>query len=472
MRTPCQGGGGAFEPKQSIAFTDSLYNDFPDTLDVIISGDSPLYFKARSHYWSYSDSISATLYIKDVLESTHTVYLYNSGDSCFYGSFENSKELGLKSFGMAHIDIDSVRLELDPFAVTFDEVGVCLPKLITSTDTVIINHSDMKVSADFIAGLEIIHDVTGDRVEPAEIVDSVGYRYKSKWVSNTSYSKTTKHKIFYRSFPDDTTKSLWWDGNRDSCSVTFCRDSLYAVGGSLSVACEGYLTPVENINNCFNIDTDSTINDTTTIPTRLILIDSDPSNQMFLDSLQYDIIKAIAWQEYAGSNDGTHCTPYHNRYNNYWDSRITESDTCLDTRFPCENRLSTATGIMQMLRSTWENLFNLSGVYTEPDSFYACKWDSLAWSWKINIFNGKYIHQKSCFYHMTSAQKAWDSLYTPASDYTPDSTNREDLATYGYKEGSTFMRKIRTLKDWNTKIKSFFYVNNVRMYKDEKPWED
>ncbi len=263
---------------------------------------------------------------------------------------------------------------------------------------------------------------------------------------------------------------------RDS-NVTFWRDSLYAVGGSLTVACEGYLTPVENINNCFNIDTDSTINDTTTIPTRLILIDSDPSNQMFLDSLQYDIVKTIAYYEWAGSSDSRHCDdPYNSQYNNYWDNVIDEGDTCIETRFPCENRYSTATGTMQMLRGTREKLFNGSFVGGgDTTGFIGCSWDCLAWNWKINVFNGKWVYITDMFHYInkdTNPQRNWDSLYTPASDYSPDSTNKEDIAVYGYHLGSTKMKAIRTQSDWNDKVVEDEYVNNVRRYKDEKPWED
>jgi len=103
-----------------------------------------------------------------------------------------------------------------------------------------------------------------------------------------------------------------------------------------------------------------------------------------------------------------------------------------------ENTRSTATGTMQMLRGTWERVFRGSAFIGEPPGYFACKWDSLAWNWKINVFNGKYVHQKSMFYRINNPkypQNAWDSLYFPSSDYTPDIPNKEDLATYGFKEG-------------------------------------
>jgi len=231
----------------------------------------------------------------------------------------------------------------------------------------------------------------------------------------------------------------------------------------------------DHINNTFCATSDSfPIASIDTIRTKIILIDSDPANTSFLDSLRHDIIKAIAWVEYAGSNDVAHChNPYNPRYNNYWDIRISGSDTCPDTRMPCENRLSTATGTMQMMRTTWEKAFEKPDY--EPSGYFRAHWDSLAWSWKINIVNGKFIYFTDNFYHInksTNPQRNWDSLYLPQTDYTPDSTNKEDISVYGYYVGATRMKKINTQQLWDDSVKTNFYVINVRRFKDTKPWQD
>jgi len=126
-----------------------------------------------------------------------------------------------------------------------------------------------------------------------------------------------------------------------------------------------------------------------------------------------------------------------------------------------------------MLRGTWERVFRGSAFIGEPPGYFACKWDSLAWNWKINVFNGKYVHQKSMFYRINNPkypQNAWDSLYFPSSDYTPDIPNKEDLATYGFKEGVSLMLLVKDSTAWNATIKENPYINNVRRYKDRRPW--
>ena len=163
------------------------------------------------------------------------------------------------------------------------------------------------------------------------------------------------HQRYYRNYPTDSTY-LWWNDTTNNAAVTFWRDSLYVVGGSLSVKCIGALAPIDNINNKFKVTTDSLINDTLRA-TKLILVDKDPANSLFEDTLRTDRIRAVAWQEYAGSADPVHChegTRYNNRWNHYWDMFVnSQGDTCRDTRYPCENAsgpYATDTGVMQIFR--------------------------------------------------------------------------------------------------------------------------
>ncbi|UCC78545.1 MAG: hypothetical protein JSW64_09685 [Candidatus Zixiibacteriota bacterium] len=337
----------------------------------------------------------------------------------------------------------------------------------------IIRTDSMKIRDDFKASLKFVDDITGQSIFVGDRIDSAGYRYRSFWVSNTSYNKPSLQIRYDRDYPSDTT-FRWWDGQTANCMTTFLRDSLYVVGGSLSVDCSGVLSPIENINNSFAVNTDTVINDTARA-TKLIIVDRDPPNLPFFDSLGYDILRAIGWKEGAGSNDTTHCRPYNHQWNNYWDHVVTGQDTCFETLFPCENIKSTATGTMQMLRSLWEPIFNGSNEQYQPQGYFISSWDSLAWNWKINIFNGKWIYFVDTFYHINltnppNPQRNWDSLYFPASDYTPDSTNKEDIATYGYYQGVTKMKKIKTQEDWDNTILKNDYVVNVRRFKDTMPW--
>jgi len=252
------------------------------------------------------------------------------------------------------------------------------------------------------------------------------------------------------------------------------RDSHYVVGGSLSVACVGALEPIPNIDNRFTATTDTVINDTTRA-TKVILVDRDPLNQAFIDSLGSDIIRAIAWVEWAGSNDHNHCdNPYNPRYNNYWDDVIANGDTCRETKLPCENIASTATGTMQMLRGTWDTLFT-GQMPQEPEGYTRCNWDSLAWNWKINIHNGKYVFFVNNPAHMQLYQQAWDSVCTLCNeaDSLPLYTNREDLSSYGYKEGASKMRKVTSVNwlDTMKNPKGGKYVRDVRGSKYVKGWQ-
>ena len=332
----------------------------------------------------------------------------------------------------------------------------------------IIRTDSMIISEDFDASLEFVDDNTGEYVYLGNRIDSAGYRYRSFWVSNTSYDEPSLQIRYERNYPTDST-FLWWDGETTNCLTTFLRDSLYVVGGSLSVDCNGALSPIQDIDNSFLVNTDTTINDTARA-TKLILVDQDPPNNLFSDSLELDIMRAIAWKEYAGSNDTRHCSdPYNPQWNNYWDHVISAQDTCIETRFPCENIGSTATGTMQILRSYWENVFLGIDETPLPETYFQCSWDSLAWNWGINIFNGRYIIHDVNFEKMTDTQDGWDSLYFPSNDYTPDEPNREDLSSYGYYEGWPTMQFV-TEENWKKRVLKHDYVVKVRRYKDQKPW--
>jgi hypothetical protein len=111
----------------------------------------------------------------------------------------------------------------------------------------------------------------------------------------------------------------------------------------------------------------------------------------------------------------------------------------------------------------------------EPLGYKECSnWDTLAWNWKINIHNGRYAYFTNGYFHMQTYQKQWDStcVLCDSSEMLPKYPNREDLLTYGYKNGSTQMRKI-TSENWLQKMKEQEgkYVRDVRGYKYAKPWQ-
>jgi hypothetical protein len=474
---PCPAGGGQWE-KLWVYFTDSLYTqDREISDDGIVSGDSRLYIRAN-YVGGWSGTKHVRLFLRNNPGEYEIVVLQDIGYGSMIGSFESARVLGLESCDDAVVELYTY---VDPDTSTLigsDEIVVCLPRVTTSVDTVIIRTDSMKISQDFQVGLEFIDDQTGENVYSSSHVDSAGYRYSSFWVANANLSDTLEHQRYDRIYPRDSTY-LWWDDTSSSIGVQFRRDSLYVVGGSLSVKCIGALAPVSNINNNFTVTTDTLINDTLRA-TKFIIVDKDPANSLFEDTLRTDRIRAIAWQEYAGSADPRHChegTTYNDRWNHYWDLFINSiGDTCFDTRTPCENRFGTDTGLMQIYRKVWETTFDSTAHIGEyPQTFIICRWDSLAWNWKINLFNGKWIYFVDNFYHINQTnppnpQRNWDSLYFPASDYTPDSTNKEDIVVYGYKEGATKMKKIKTQEDWDNNIVKNDYVLNVRRFKDTKPW--
>jgi hypothetical protein len=249
--------------------------------------------------------------------------------------------------------------------------------------------------------------------------------------------------------------------------VIFNHDSLYAVGGKLTIECLGKVRQdtLYKLNNKFRVVTDTlAANHTDTLRTKRILIDKDPTNAMFGERLDSDRAKAIAWQEYAGSSDQNHCHEHRNggiiynpHFNNYWDIFIdTQADTCIDSLTPCENAQGTDTGILQIYRTIWETTFDSTQHQREyPRTFQICKWDSLAWNWQINIKNGKWIFGEAMPSKMFGDQKDFpDSCSYADCDSVPDTANQEDLENYGYHAGAPKMKRIKTTADWKK------YINN------------
>jgi hypothetical protein len=129
---------------------------------------------------------------------------------------------------------------------------------------------------------------------------------------------------------------------------------------------------------------------------------------------------------------------------------------------------------MQIIRTVWQNAFYVGNYY--PAGYYRCKWDSLAWSWEINIRNGKFIYFTDNFYHINAdrEQKTWDSTCTQCreSDSIPKFPNKEDLSVFGYKNGAPDMDTI-TAKNWEKVMRDPIqgdYVRKVRGSKYAKPW--
>ncbi len=433
---PCPGGGGV-DYKRAFVFTDSPYNELPD--DVLLSGASRLYFKGY-HSGGLSGSY-VKLYLETDPANDITVQLTYDGDEAWRGSIENSKVLGLKSFNKVIGLYQEIRQDNTDWFLDSAYVYVGLPRIATSVDTVIIRTDSMKISDDFIAALYFEDDYSGNKISAHTRIDSAGYRYSSFWVANSNRPPVSRQR-YERDYPSDSTY-LWWDNSTYAAAVTFWRDSLYVVGGSLSVNCVGAMTPIPNIDNSFTATTDTVINDTPRA-TKLILVNGEAPNLSISHQLADDIVRAMAYQE---SN-------WHNYSNNY----------------PLEHHIYTMTGMMQISRYWWENVFNGTDDDGLPDSYFLCKWDSLAWNWTLNVNNGRYIYHDVNFKKMTEKQKTWDSLYFPQNDYTPDFTNREDLSSYGYHEGWPTMRFV-TADNWHERIWEHTYVVNIRKRKDLKPWE-
>jgi hypothetical protein len=157
------------------------------------------------------------------------------------------------------------------------------------------------------------------------------------------------------------------------------------------------------------------------------------------------------------------------RYNHYWQ----------DTFDPCENGASTATGIMQIVRTHWDDFFSGLDQYQQIAGFDTCSWDSIAWNWTILIRNGKYIHDIYLPAKFQQQQTLFpDSCPFADCDTFPSKKNKEDLKTYGYTVGFPTMQQILTDKQWFNAIgdtippisKAAKYVRDVRKYTYRRPW--
>lgn len=107
-----------------------------------------------------------------------------------------------------------------------------------------------------------------------------------------------------------------WDHDSQDCTVTFSRDSLYVIGGDLTIEAKGKLVDIPDIRQDFTISTD-TLAGTDTVRTKWIRIDSDLSNDTLKAYLSSDQARAIAWEEGAGSLNQlpNRAMP---RWNHYW----------------------------------------------------------------------------------------------------------------------------------------------------------
>jgi hypothetical protein len=470
--------------KDDFYFANSIWEELPDT--AILSGDSPL--RLEVSFDTDPDSVVVNIWLRTKPDSLKRVAMQKvSGTHDWHGTYESARKLGLKSY-------NDVLAAITYPTSSRDMVHVALPRILTQvdsvfTDTVFLNSSEMKVAKDLKVTLRFTDDAdTTQSIRAVNLVDTLGlgYKYKSLWIANENLSDTLKHKRYYHQFPRDSSSYLNWDKHADSCRVTFVRDSLYAIGGDLTIAAKGKLKPVANINNSFLVSTDTlNSNRRDTLQTKSILIDRDLPNSAFSDSLKRDRIRAIAWREWAGSNDCSHCCdPSNDPWNHYWDDRIWGIHWCVDTKRPCENRLGPETGIMQIRRfdkiqdtiHTWEKFFSRGG--NTPNSYIVTRWDSLAWNWTIDIFNGKYIHDDYNSYKINkdNVQKIFpESCSYNDCNIFPSSKNKEDLKSYGYKWGEGAMSKIHTDRDWFIHISDSsstegIYVRDVREYTYEKPW--
>jgi hypothetical protein len=480
-KIPCP-PAGPMPPKPGpdpVSFTDSLWNPLDD--GAVLCGDSKLYVKA-----TVSEGVEAlelTFYLESSPDSTIDVEMEGTppGSGIFHATLENSRILGLKSYNT----VIAKTTWPGPDTTTWgrDNVDVALPVVEMAllpgiptiyNDTIFIDHETMMLQSDIGIRLRLRHDGSGNEISPDGLVDSAGYKYKSRWTANANLPPSQQKKYF-RHYPADDSY-LWWDGARGNCQVDIFRWNLYAVGGELTLEAIGALNPVPNINNSFHEVTDSIAPNDDSIRTKKILIDSDPPNFSFSQYLETDQSRAIAWQEYAGSADPAHChNPYNPQWNHYWDDRINGADTCPDSKTPCENRWGLDTGVMQIWRTTWEGTIEGSVAGHYPAVRHQAKWDSLAWSWKVNIEDGRWIFEEAMPYVMTSQQKQFpDSCSYADCDSVPDIANQVDLATYGYHAGEGNMQRITTQKLWNgyinnptdsTEIERASYVKWVRRYK-------
>jgi len=478
-RIACFFAGGGAVDKCKPYFTDSLYTSLPD--GVVLSGDSRLYIKALMDHATW---VKACLHLRSKPNLVECIDLTKvEGTSTWRGSYDGSRKLGLKSYSTVILKIvcngeDSVCVK-----DSSDMVDVCLPRVETS-DTIFINHDSMKVAANVPLYLKCKDDETGQDINIKGIIDSVGYRYRSFWIANENLADSM-HQRYPRICPRDSSYIRWnnaFPNDTKTCLVKLNKDSIYAIGGKLTIDARGALTHVDSIDNRFKINTDSITPESDTIR-HLILIDHDPSNAELSAKLGTDRIRAVAWQEYAGSQDDSHChNPYNPRWNHYWDDRIHDGDTCRDTHTPCENDTGWDTGIMQIYRrykksAGWEGFFKSAN--STPTGYVRVTWDSLAWNWKICIDNGKYIHDIYMLAKLDSIQEEFpDSCSLVDCDTFPKNKNIQDLLTYGYHRGEKAMNEIKDDDTWKEFIgvkdnppNGADYVQKVRKFYYRKSWQ-
>jgi hypothetical protein len=222
-----------------------------------------------------------------------------------------------------------------------------------------------------------------------------------------------------------------------------------------------------NLDPKYEVNSDSITPLGAAVPRYHIVSDEDPSYSELIAELGSDIMRAIAWYEGACSQTYTGHSVAFPKYSNYW----SDASKC-----PCENGSSTATGIMQMLRTKWQYQF-LGDSDATPydiingDTFF-CSWDSVAWNWKVNIHKGNYIYFQYLTGHLKPEQLAFPEScsYSECGD-TPLKKNKIDLRFYGYHHGRTAMRKILDDIKWAEEVEDDVYTNIVRTNYYKKEWQ-
>jgi hypothetical protein len=438
----------------------------------VLSGDSKLYIRAELEY--EVDSLPLTLWLESSPDRDTTFNMTYMGDKVWHATLQSSKVLGLKSYNTV-VAKTIYPDETDTTTWGRDQVDVALPKVegasapglpTVYSDTIFIDHETMMLESDIGMRLRLREDLNGNEIDPNIHIDSVGYKYRTVWVANANRASHNQDSVFYRQYTADGSYQ-WWDGAAENCHVSFFRWNLYAVGGELTIEAAGALKPVPNIDNSFRVVTDSITDAGDSIKTMIVLIDSDPPNSLFEDYFTRDRIRAIAWREGAGIDPYPPHQEAYDPWNHYWP----------DTHTPCENRNSTATGIMQIVRTWWQRTF--AGLDpSQPLGYIKANWDSLAWNWRMCIDNGTYIHDTYMPTQYEDNQGAFSDS-CPYSDcgLLPKKKNKEDLKSFGYtaKKISDFWA-IQNDNDWDNYIaksnsREAQYVKDVRRYTYQKPWD-
>ncbi len=494
MKLPCPPTNGFWKGYDPLYFTDSTYTPLP--ANAVLSGDSRLYLKAITQP-GHPEVLDAIVYRTANRNDSVVVHMdYDEILREWHGTIQNSHLLKLKSYGTL---VAETKYPTDSTLWDKNHVDVALPKIYLQidsvfTDTVFIRSDSMKVAKDPKVSLRFYKDDGGAYMDARTMVDSAGYKYKSRWTANSAFASSKIHKHYFRQFPANNSTYRRWNKLADSCIVLFSHDSLYAIGGDLTIECKGALDSLKDIDNRFRVVTDTlAANQTDTLQTKRILINRDPTNSLFETELYRDRIRGVAWQEYAGSEDKSHCydslgahnIKYNPPWNHYWDDLIKANhDTCRDSKTPCENTGWTDTGVMQIIRiydtsstSGWESWFSRGGNL--PGDYTVVSWDSLAWNWKINCFNGRYIHDKYMPFKFMAEQNLFpDSCSFADCDTFPTTKNKEDLKSYGYHRGENYMKLITTDKKWKECISDIvhhyeysIYVQDVRKYTYRRPWQ-